>query len=660
MARYVDPRRVEKYFQWRTRGATKTFAAKEAGLAYATAKRIEDGRDGDQGIDKRQARAARQVLPPKPKDKLRPEARAALEDFALFQRRYLGHIATPWQTEAAITVVEKLASPDKEFVLLNAPPSVGKSTTFTLDIPLWLICRNRAIRGATFSNSQAAANRYVMRVKRVLERTVPVMGDPTEIEKGLALDAVATVADDYGLFRPSQRGDRWAREEFVVEQLGGLPIDEKESTWTAFGFDASYLGMRLDVLIADDVVDKKNLKSLEAITKQREDWDDVAERRIDPGGLLLLQGQRLESWDLYAYCRDKYMAPEDDDDAEGYAEVPVDERNPLYHHIIFKAHYQEKCQGRHKISSPPYPEGCLLDPRRLTWKEIATTRRLNPKTYSVVMQQEDTNPVDVLVNPIWVRGGTDPETGTQHPGCWDKGRDICQLPPGLYGDLISYATVDPSAAKWWSVQWWVARVVDFVPQERFLMDHHRARMQASDLLDWANPTQVFTGLMEDWQERSVRLSLPITRWIVERNGAQRYLLAYEHVWRWASKWKTEIIPHETQVNKVDPQLGVEQLLPGLYRWGLVRLPGKGNSTQDSAAAGGHGWMASIKLVEEVTTYPHSLTNDCVMAQWFGEFWLPRMIGDGKRLPRMRHRWSDATSTYSWAGKALFGKEKVAR
>ena len=173
-------------------------------------------------------------------------------------------------------------------------PSVGKSTTFTLDIPLWLIARNRAIRGATFSNSQSAANRYVMRVKRVLERTVPVMGDPEEIAKGLALDAVACMADDFGLFRPAQRGDRWAREEFVVEQLHSLPIDEKESTWTAFGFDSSYIGMRLDVLVADDVVDKKTIKTQEAVAKQREDWDDVAERRIDPGGLLLLQGQRLE------------------------------------------------------------------------------------------------------------------------------------------------------------------------------------------------------------------------------------------------------------------------------------------------------------------------------------------------------------------------------
>ncbi len=81
------------------------------------------------------------------------------------------------------------------------------------------------------------------------------------------------------------------------------------------------------------------------------------------------------------------------------------------------------------------------------------------------------------------------------------------------------------------------------------------------LLDWHNATQSFGGLMESWQERPVALSLPITKWpitkwpitkwpitkwpitkwpitkwpmtkwVVERNGAQRYLLQYEHTRR---------------------------------------------------------------------------------------------------------------------------------
>ena len=643
----IDPRKIEKYFFWRKKGATKSFAARQAGISYTTAQRIEKESSADNYDGRAAGREARQLGPPKTYEQLCPEAQLALDDFLYFEERYLGFLPTPWQQEAADIVKEKLATPDREFVLLNAPPSVGKTTTFTLAIPAWLTARDRAIRGGIFSASQALANRNVSRLKRLLERTVPVQADPELLLKGLAKDAEATMGDDFGSFKPVARADRWSREEFVVEQLHGVPIDEKESTWTGFGFDSSYIGMRLDFLIADDVVDNKHIKTLEAITAQREVWDNVVERRVEVGGLLLLQGQRLGPNDLYNYAKGKREGDDEDDDEEHNSlEDP-----PMYTHIKFKGHYQERCQGpkSHKRGSPAYPLGCLLDPRRLPWKDIVRTRRNSPHTYSVIIQQEDTNPHDVLVRPVWVQGGTDPEDGTVHPGCWDRTRDVGELPAGLHGDLISYATVDPSAARWWSVQWWIARIVDGQPQERYLMDHRRERMQANDLLDWQNPTQEFRGIMEFWQERSVKKGWPITKWIVERNGCQRYLLAYEHVWRWCQKWRTEIVPHDTERNKLDPEFGVEQLLPGLYACGLIRLPGKGNSTQDSPMAGGTGYLASIKLVDEVTTYPNSLTSDCVMAQWFGEYWLPKLIGSGVPLPRLkRPSFMAGTDTWAWA------------
>jgi hypothetical protein len=277
-----------------------------------------------------------------------------------------------------------------------------------------------------------------------------------------------------------------------------------------------------------------------------------------------------------------------------------------------------------------------LDPRRVKWKDIADARSNNNTLFSVIYQQADLGPADVLVKPIWVTGGTDPDTGELVPGCWDRQRDVCELPPGptLAGDLVSYATVDPSAAKWWCIQWWVTRCVDGVPFERYLMDLHRARMMAPDLLDWHNADQTHGGLMEEWQVRSVQLKLPITHWVIERNGAQRYLLQYEHVKRWMSVHRVAIVPHDTQANKADPERGVESLRD-IWHWGLVRLPGKGNMTQRSAAAGGRDFIASMKLVEEVTHWPDVLTTDCLMSEWFGEFWLPRSPPGVRSCPPSR-------------------------
>lgn len=646
----IEPRKVEKYWQLRKRGFTMTAAARTAGFAYITARRLEDGLLSDNQKQRDELKPSRQASLPIPHDRLRPEAKDALEDFGLFQRRYLGRIASPWQVESAYTVLEALkrgrASGEVQYIVENGPPGVGKSTLNTLDIPAWLICRDRAIRGATFSNSQRSANTYVLRLKRLLERTLPVRGDPTKVAQGLELDALSTLADDFGSFKPNQR-DTWSREEFVVAQLDGFPIDEKESTWTAFGFDSQYLGMRFDFMVADDVVTMQSVRTMESIEKMRADWNSVGENRVDPGGVLLLQGQRLGTNDLYAYCRDKLVVTDDDDDEDGKAPS-----RRLYQHIVYKAHYDDRCQGDHKPKkAKPYPQGCLLDPKRMPWSKISAARQGDSSTYYIVLQQEDLDPSDVLVKKSWVYGGTDPDTGEMLPGCLDRHRDICELPQNLAGRLLSYGTVDPSAARWWCVQWWVTRL-DMVngkwePQERYLMDLERRKMMGPDLLDWQDSTRSFAGLMDTWQQRSIDLRHPITQWVIERNGCQRWLMQYEHTKRWMAKYGVGIIPHETNVNKLDKERGLESL-KAIWHFGNVRLPFKGNSTQDSPAAGGQGYIRSLKLIDEVTHLPEHPTSDCAMAQWFGEFHLRKLIPRVSDLPdEPRPSWLSGVNTYEW-------------
>jgi hypothetical protein len=119
------------------------------------------------------------------------------------------------------------------------------------------------------------------------------------------------------------------------------------------------------------------------------------------------------------------------------------------------------------------------------------------------------------------------------------------------------------------------------------MDLNRAKMMAPDLLDWHNATQSFGGLMECWQERSVALGLPITRWVVERNGAQSYLLQYEHTRRWMAKWRTDIVPHDTNANKADPQRGVETLRD-IWHWGPGAPTGPGQFRPAQPGGRRHG------------------------------------------------------------------------
>ena len=124
-----------------------TRAARAAGISVKTAYRAVN-EETHYPLYRRARLLAAELVPigAKTRDELSPEALRAVEDFGYFRERYFGRVATPWATHTAKVVADLLATPHKEFVLVNEPPGVGKSTFWTLDLPAWMICRDRAIR----------------------------------------------------------------------------------------------------------------------------------------------------------------------------------------------------------------------------------------------------------------------------------------------------------------------------------------------------------------------------------------------------------------------------------------------------------------------------------------------------------------------------------
>lgn len=490
------------------------------------------------------------------------------------------------------------------FVVHNS----GKSTMFTLDLAAFVTCRNRAIRGLIGSRTATQAKWYTGRLRRALERTQPERAELMQARLGLAVDAETTMARDFGRFKPMDR-DLWTTDSFIVMQESGVAISEKEPTWSSFGMDSGFLGGRFDIVIWDDVVDPSKTRTVEQVDYQRSWWDDVSETRLEPGGLLILQGQRIGAEDLYRYNLDKTVPDFIDDDSVTFDDEETDiAGHKKYHHIMFKAHYEDRCKGAetHKPSAAPYPEGCLLYPRRLGWKKLATHMQNNRERFRVLYQQEDSDPADALVSADWVWGRGD------FPGCVDKDRDRLDLPDNA-GHMVSVVSCDPSPTNNWAIEWWVYNPVN---EFRYLVDLYRGRLDAPGFLDFNLASHSFTGVMEDWQARSVQLGARITHWIVEINAAQRFLLQYDHFLRWKEKWGVEVIPHTTSRNKGDADYGVTTLAPH-YQFGRVRLPGKGE-----------GLIRSMRLIDEVTRYQTNgspnRSDDCVMAEWFFEWQLPNI------------------------------------
>lgn len=607
MPRSIEPERWQKYRTCRKMNMSVTAAAREAKISRSAALAFEKGLPNSSGAMWQRARDDLDLLDVIPLDSLSPAAREALDDFGLFRRRYFGRIPSPWQERAAAQMLEWLDSPDKEFVVVNCPPGSGKSTLFTHDLPAWLACRNRSLRCMIGSRTEQQARMYTARLRRTFDRRLPVVADPDDVSKGWALDAEATLVADFGRFRPEQQ-DLWRIGEFVIAQHGSAQLEDKEPSFAAFGMDSGFLGGRYDLVVWDDLVDRRTMRSAEGREQLQTWFESEAETRVEPGGLFVLQGQRMGGGDLYRYALDM-RAGDMDEDEEIEAAVAGDDRPAKYRHIVFQAHDDTKCGGKatHARKAPAWPDGCLLDPVRLPWRELATIRRNRAERFEVLYQQRDVDLASTLVQPLWVSGGTDPATGETFPGCWDVRRDIGELPEGVEGPVLSVASTDPSPTKMWAHEWWCYTPDTF--DLRFLMDLHRAAMAVTDVLTWDPISKQWSGLMESWWQASKEMGHPITHWVFEWNAAQRFFTESAEFRRWAQLRHVQVIAHTTGRNKADPEYGVQMLSP-LWRFGKVRLPGR----PDTQAR-----VKSMHLVDEVTRWaPDGTgggTDDCVMSQW---------------------------------------------
>lgn len=598
----------------------KTIALK-TGLDARTVKAILAGLERDNGDAYLKRASGEEDLPePKQLPDIDPDALAALDDRSgfLFCKRYMGIELSKFQQMMWESLEDLWESPDREFACVNAPPGLGKSTVY-VGFAAKRIARNRAVRFLFISRAHSLAERNVRRLRRLLERTSPAVGGS------------GTLAQDFGRFKPSDAGEVWRAAEGVVEQLDGTPVEEKEPTFAAFGFDSDWIGNRIDGLLGDDLDSTRSMSNVETVERNRDIFDNELEPRVDPprlepngvygGGLMCIAQQRLGVWDFSNHALSKQIPAEEDDGlAEDVATIPQ------YRHLVWKAHYEDRCRGAetHVTGAPAWPDGCLLDPRRLSWRDLRKAMN-NTRRFQVVYQQEESDASSGLVQKVWIDGGRD-ASGEVFPGCWDKDRGLCEIPKGLVEPNLSVVSCDPSPTRFWAIEWWL---VNTPTEQRLLLDLHRGLMDAPDFLDWNMNDGCYSGLLEEWWQRSADLGAPFTVLIVESNAAQRFMLQYDLFVKWASRRKVRVIPHQTHRNKSDPEFGL-QSIASRYRFGQVRLPGKD---------GDPGRMASLKLIHEATHYPDVSTDDCLMAQWFLEWNLPHLAHERHdHAPQPRPSW----------------------
>ncbi|NIW75279.1 MAG: hypothetical protein GWN08_08535, partial [Gemmatimonadetes bacterium] len=164
--------------------------------------------------------------------------------------------------------------------------------------------------------------------------------------------------------------------------------------WAAFSYEAQVMSLRFDFMNWDDLHTHRQLRNPDVMQDLFNWWDVEAESRLDPGGLCLVTMQRLGVNDISKYLLSK-VDPAFEIDERDEPDAPRQ-----YFHVVYKAHYEDRCTDRHDRDAPAYPEGCMLDPKRVTWQKIRAKKLAG--NYEVVYQQRDADPTHSLVRQVWV------------------------------------------------------------------------------------------------------------------------------------------------------------------------------------------------------------------------------------------------------------------
>ena len=606
-----------QYLKARDEGFSLSAACAQVGISKEPASRCEKGYGTDEyklamlEFELIKPEAAGVVSP----NELTPIARAALKDIELFARRYFGLDLMPYQIEHCMKVMELLQTEEEEYLVINMPPGTGKSTVFTKVLPAFATCNDRTIRGQIGSLNSRLANQYVRALRTEFERDIPLQPTLKEERLGLARSAEACMRHDYGPFKPLlvSGSEMWQADQFVVRQAEGMPIRDKEPTWAALSRDGGMIGMRADLVIWDDVYDVTKHSTPEARRSLFDWFDSTAVTRLEPGGLFVLQGQRLGPADIYRHALDIEIEVDPEDPDEDLSDLGLREEGGKfykYHHVISPAHHDELCAGDHGKGAKPWPGGCLLFPARLGWRKLRAEQKRDPNTYETVYQQKDSAPGLNLVQRVWIEGGEDLD-GVRHPGAYDEDRALWEPPTGVdRGLLLGVMTVDPSPTKFWALQAWaVQRHNETGGDTLHLLDSERVKMEGPGLLDWSIEKSGLIGWIPDWHMKFQRAGIPLEYVIVEVNVAQRWLTQTRAADEFTKKHQVFFMRHTTGHNKSDPSLGVP-VLQGYYRGARVRLPGLSEADR----------LKSKPLVDEICAWnsegTYGGTDDQVMANWF--------------------------------------------
>ena len=506
----------------------------------------------------------RVIQPPLSREDMEPEALAMLEFTADGFERFFNAFSNRTLQPVHKRWVD-IAISNKR-LLINCPPRHAKSTIFSVWFPLWLIAVDRDVQILICSQTDKLAKKFTNEIAYHLSNNMEMQ-------------------EAFGRFRPDRSDWPWRpnQGELLVDgrrretKSGDLTIQVR-------GSGQQILGMEANWIITDDAVDRESTRT-EGMREKLSEWfhGDVMSR-LEPKGRAIVIGQRLHLFDLYGELASEKLSR-------------VEGAPPRWTHINFPAVLD---WDSHEV----------LWPNKWGYEELMDVfADVGSQNFEAMYQQNPLPEGERLARTEWIFGDA------TNVGCTDLDRSMSQIRI-LQNDedklqRVRVLSIDPSPTKM------AGLIVADVPYSQTSF--------AVEVLEIQHEPMNVRRMLGEIQ-RVLKQYAPVDYFIFEQNAAQRWLLQDPEMDRIRNRCM--VIPHTTNRNKADPQLGVAALSLD-FEYGRIRLPFGDND----------GKKASQLLIDEAVTWPQGQTDDVLMALWFIKYnyqrLVPRKLLEGQSQERGR-------------------------
>jgi hypothetical protein len=484
---------------------------------------------------------------------------------------------------------------DLNRLIVNVPPFHAKSSTLTIDYPVYRICMNPNVRIIIVSKRLDQAKKFLYAIK-------------TRLTSNRFAALQAAYAPEGG-FKPDRAdGASWGMEKIYVR---GVDSGEKDPTVEALGMGGQIYGSRADLIIMDDCIVMSNAGQSE----QQIAWiESEVENRVRDGKILIV-GTRLSPKDMYKELRngDRYLSGRS---PWGYLRQPA---------VLRYDEDPEKWETLWPYSTSPMETGQKPDENGMypAWPGPRMHMERNkkpPRIWALVYQQEDISD-DSVFHPTCVAGSVN---RMRKPGPMAAGAPG-HAPNGMEGQYI-IASMDPAmTGDTFSLVMAVDKYADAGKVNRRILN---AWLKTS-------PTPAY---IRD-HIKMVTEQFGVDEWVIEQNAFQLFLIHDEDINRYLQQRGVKLTPHYTSRNKQDPDFGVASVAP-LFGNLIQRPDGHRNGVDH---AGDHiielpdpDKSEGIKaLIEQLTSWQpgklgKELKMDGPMALWFAELRARSLMGIGRK------------------------------